>query len=117
METEEEQLTDCDFFPTICRWLEWFKSDGGLEPITEQPLGSFVSDVDVSQYDYSDSTPVSLGGSNTCPAPVSLPVSIAGGTGVSFEWTPVCNLATTLRPLFLTLIAMSALFAFTRAAS
>lgn len=86
--------TDCEFMPTVCAWLDWFKTPAEMpEPDMPQP----VDDDFVQQYS------VSFGGS--CPAPRTVDTQF--GT-LSLSWQPLCDLASIIKYL---VIASASLYA------
>jgi hypothetical protein len=114
LEEQGDDLIDCDLLPTLCDFIDWFMDDGGEPPLEPADLSGFITEHDVSEYDFSSAAPVSLGGSGSCPADETL--SIMNST-IDFSWQPICDTVTSLRPWFLMMVSLSGLFAFTRAAS
>lgn len=92
---EAEQLTDCLFFPTLCEWLEWTREEP-VEPTDD--LSGLLKEVSVSNRSYTIT-----GGAAACPAPLSLNLAQFGNREVSYQ--PLCDLASTMRPLYLALMA------------
>lgn len=78
--------TDCDFMPTVCAFIEWFK-----DPI-EMPEPEFP---EVADEDFERSHTVSFGGA--CPAPTAINTQLFGT--VYFNWQPLCDLAGFIRYL------------------
>jgi len=75
--------TDCDFMPTVCAFLEWFKEDDlGDDPDLKQIMHDFEP----------TNTNFSVTGSKTCPAPYSIYIGLVDRTfDLSFE--PACTFA------------------------
>lgn len=89
-----ELPTDCEFMPTVCAWLEWFKTPFDA-PDVDMPV---ITDEDYSQeYAYSISA--------SCPADYVINISIF--PPVPFSWQPFCDLAVMIKPL---VIGSAALF-------
>jgi len=86
--------TDCEFMPTVCAWLDWFKTPA---PMPEPDMPQVVDDE--FQQEYS----VSFGGS--CPVPRTVDTQF--GT-LSMSWEPLCNLASIIKYL---VIASASLYA------
>lgn len=78
--------TDCEFMPTVCAFIEWFKSPVEL-PEPEFP--------EVADEDFERSHTVSFGGA--CPAPTAINTQLFGT--VYFNWQPLCDLAGFIRYL------------------
>lgn len=79
--------TDCDFFPTICEFINWFKSPPtGPEPDFSQVMGD-----DPQGREY-----VFPGGSGSCPAPYALTVM---GSPQEFSYEFICDFAVQLSTL------------------
>lgn len=91
---ELEIPTDCEFMPTVCAWLDWFKTPA---PMPEPDMPQVVDDEFRQEYT------VSFGGS--CPAPRT--VESQFGT-LSLSWQPLCDLAAIIRYL---VIASASLYA------
>lgn len=83
--------TDCAFFPTLCKWLDWTQEDAGDEP----DLNKIINDADDFEREYKIT-----GGAASCPAPYKLTIPFFAKTfDVSYQ--PFCDFATYLRYLFL----------------
>jgi len=91
---ELEIPTDCEFMPTVCAWLDWFKTPA---PMPEPDMPQVVDDEFRQEYT------VSFGGS--CPAPRTVDTQF--GT-LSLSWQPLCDLASIIRYL---VIASASLYA------
>lgn len=90
--------TDCDFHPTLCKWLDWTKE----EP--EQPddnLSNLLKEVPIASKTFTIS-----GGAAACPAPLVLNLSQFGSREVSYQ--PLCDLASTMKFLYLALMSFAA---------
>lgn len=81
-----EQLTDCDFMPTVCTFLTWVQepftpptTGDDLPPLTEIPAPS----INMS------------GSSGSCPAPITVNTAFVGSIEVSYQ--PLCDFAAYLR--------------------
>ena len=91
-------LSDCSFFPTLCAWLNWTQQ----EP--EQPQDqsdSIFSEVSIQQQEFL----ITASGSG-CPAPIELNLDIFGNHQVKYD--SFCELATRVKPLYLTFMAFFA---------
>lgn len=87
----KETPTDCAFFPTLCKWLDWTQEDVGDEP----DLDKIINDADDFEREYKIT-----GGAASCPAPYKLTIPFFAKTfDVSYQ--PFCDFATYLRYLFL----------------
>lgn len=78
---------DCDFFPTLCEWLSWFKDYEEPEPIDYSEI---IRD-DFEPVDYVFDVP-----SGSCPEPIVIDIGILGGT-VDFSFDLICEYAETIR--------------------
>lgn len=87
-----EVPTDCNFMPTVCRFIEWFTAP---DPAEEPDLSKLISDIEIER-DFSVGSETA-----SCPAPFKIPLSWFGEVEVSLD--PFCNLADALRPLLLAL--------------
>lgn len=75
--------TDCDFMPTVCAFLEWYRDDDDPE---EPDLSVLIDDRDFTK------TYTISGGSKQCPPDFEFTVDFIGRTyGLSFE--PACDFA------------------------
>ena len=86
---EKDPETDCEKFPNSAGCLELGAPPTGDE-VGTKAIESVI-------------TPVSMG-SSTCPSDVSLP------KGAKFSWAPVCDFATSLRPVIIALAWLAAAF-------
>ena len=90
--------TDCDFHPTLCKWLDWTKEEP-QEP--DDNLSALLKEVPIS-----NKTHTITGGSAACPAPLVLNLSQFGSREVSYQ--PLCDLASTMKYLYLALMSFAA---------
>lgn len=90
--------TDCDFMPTVCAFIDWFKQEP-TEP--DDDLTGLLREVPIVNEIYTIT-----GGIAACPAPLVLDLAQFGGREVSYQ--PLCDLATTMKPLYLALMAFAA---------
>lgn len=91
---EIEIPTDCDFMPTVCRFLEWFQEP---DPETSQ-------DIDFTQLiDTIDIEREFQVGSSTAACPAPFQISLAWVPSVEVSLQPFCDLADLLRPFLLSL--------------
>lgn len=90
--------TDCDFMPTVCAFLEWFK-DEPTEP--DDNLPDLLREVPIV-----NKTHTITGGAAACPAPLVLDLSVFGSREVSYQ--PLCDLASTMKYLYLALMSFAA---------
>lgn len=75
--------TDCDFMPTVCAFLDWFKNDDTPD---DPDLSALIDNRDFTE------TYSITGGSKQCPADYEFTVDFIGRTyGLSFE--PACDFA------------------------
>lgn len=83
--------TDCDFMPTICSFLDWFKDDN----IPEDPdLAKIINDEDFER-NYSIDF-----GDNSCPQPISIDIAFLDKT-IELSYEPACDLMGYARPFVL----------------
>lgn len=93
-----EMPVDCDLFPTACAWMEWTKQEPE-EP--EDNLSDLLQEVPVNKETYTIT-----GGAAACPAPIVLNLAQFGSRQVSYQ--PLCDLASTMKYLYLALMAFAA---------
>ena len=89
---------DCDFMPTVCAFLEWFKGEP-TEP--EDNLPDLLREVPIVSETFTIT-----GGAAACPAPLVLDLSVFGSREVSYQ--PLCDLASTMKYLYLALMSFAA---------
>lgn len=92
-----EVPTDCEFMPTVCEWLAWFK-----EPIP-------MPEVDLptpEDQDFEESYSASFGGG--CPPPRQIALTLF--PPVQFSWEPLCDFAGYLKFLVVGGAALMAAF-------
>lgn len=92
-----EVPTDCEFMPTVCEWLAWFK-----EPIP-------MPDVELptpEDQDFEESYSASFGGG--CPPPRQIALTLF--PPVQFSWQPLCDFAGYLKFLVVGGAALMAAF-------
>lgn len=99
---ELEIPTDCDFMPTVCAFLDWFK-EPNPELEQEQDLAQLINDVDYER-NYSISF-----GENSCPAPIEINVIFLNKT-VQLSYEPACQLAVYAKPFVLISAYIFAIF-------
>lgn len=81
--SESDIPTDCDFMPTVCAFIDWFKDDDTPD---EPDLSALIDD-----RDFTESYNIS-GGSKQCPPDYEFTIDLVGRTyGLSFE--PACDFA------------------------
>ncbi|MEM3789168.1 MAG: virulence factor TspB C-terminal domain-related protein [Candidatus Bathyarchaeia archaeon] len=90
---ELEIPTDCDFMPTVCAFLDWFK-EPNPELDQEQDLAQLINDEDFER-NYSINF-----GVNVCPAPIEINVIFLNKT-VQLSYEPACELASYAKPFVL----------------
>lgn len=81
--------TDCDFMPTVCRFLDWFQAD---EPVDDpyEELSGLTMDLEI------DTDDVHIGDSNaSCPQPYEIALTWVPAVSVSYQ--PFCDLASAVR--------------------
>ena len=91
----------CDWASVVCDWLEWTKKDDGQkEPLPE-------TDVQLPTNGWSSGV-----GEGSCPAPEQFDVNLGelGGGDGEFSWQPLCDTATMLRPVLITVASIVAFF-------
>ena len=96
--TTSEIPTDCDLFPTACAWMEWTKEEP-QEP--DDNLSDLLKEVPISKETFTIT-----GGAAACPAPIVLNLSQFGSREVSYQ--PLCDLASTMKFLYLALMSFAA---------
>ena len=89
---------DCDLFPTACAWMEWTQEEPD-EP--DDDLSELLQEVPIVSETFNIT-----GGSATCPAPLVLNLSQFGSREVSYQ--PLCDLASTMKFLYLALMSFAA---------
>lgn len=75
--------TDCDFFPTLCEWLDWFRDD---VPPEEPDFDELLLD-DVGEVEFTFN-----GGSGSCPAPLDISLTVFSKT-VQLKYDVICDYA------------------------
>ena len=75
-----EVPTDCEFMPTVCEFIAWFKTPA---PMPEPDMPEAVDD------DFQQTYSASFGGA--CPAPRTVHTDNFGTLSIS--WQPICDLA------------------------
>lgn len=93
-----EPPIDCDLFPTACAWMEWTQ-EPPEEP--DDDLSKLLKEVPVV-----NETFTITGGAAACPAPLVLNLSQFGSREVSYQ--PLCDLASTMKYLYLALMSLAA---------
>lgn len=89
--------TDCDFHPTICAFIDWFKT---TEPLPEHP--------DLPVEDIGPETFNSGLGSGSCPAPVQFSFQ---GRSMEYSYDTACDVAVDIfRPIVIMLANVIAAF-------
>lgn len=90
----------CGWATVVCDFIDWFKDgDGEDVALPEKEL-----EIQPSQW----SSGISGG---SCPAAEAVTVGVAGVSGdISFDWQPLCTLATSLRPFLIAICMMVAAF-------
>lgn len=86
----KETPTDCAFFPTLCKWLDWTQEDVGDEP----DLAKIINDEDFER-----SYTVNFG-DNSCPQPISIDIAFLDKT-IELSYEPACDLMGYARPFVL----------------
>lgn len=89
--------TDCDFMPTVCKFIDWVKQPFEEE---EPDLSELIGDDDFTKS-------VTFSGNSSCPGPTT--INTAFGTQV-FDWTPGCEWAAMLKPLIILGALLAALY-------
>lgn len=87
--------TDCEFMPTVCAWLEWFKTPFEPPADDEMPV--------IEDQDFERNYTFNL--SASCPAPYTINLTLF--PPVQFQWDPFCDFAVMIRPL---VVGSAALF-------
>lgn len=88
LETASDQLVDCEFMPTVCAFLEWFKTD---VPLLEPPE---VPTQDLAGVEQSWSSGF---GSGSCPGVIG--TTNFQGQLIQYDVTPACTFAGWIRPI------------------
>lgn len=83
----------CDWFPTLCEWLNWTTGDGGVPPDDDSDGSELFDGLDLQEIDLSDfeTVDMSLEGSSVCPEPIVINIAFFDK---SFEisYQPLCDL-------------------------
>ncbi len=87
LDTQTEEIIDCEFMPTVCEFLAWFKEEKPLEEDPELPTK------DISDMEKSWSS--GLGG-GSCPSPVTTSFQ---GQQIVYSYAGACNMAGYISPL------------------
>ncbi len=89
--------TDCDFMPTVCKFIDWVK-----EPFTEQDpdLSQLIEDQDFAES-------VTISGNAACPAPTIIDTSRGS---FEFSWQPACTWAGMIKPLVIIAALIAAIY-------
>lgn len=88
----------CEWAETVCQAIEWFRSEDDEYEKPEVPW----EDLPVEQQEWSSGI-----GGGTCPAPVTVSVSVAGqSASPQFEMQPVCDFANMMRPLVIAIATL-----------
>lgn len=88
--SQQEWPAFCDWATTVCDWINWTKE---TEPLDEV-------EVPWEEAPIVESTWTSGFGGGSCPQPVSFSVSLGGYlASPTFEYQPICQFATTMRPV------------------
>lgn len=94
----KETPTDCAFFPTLCKWLDWTQ-EKPTEP--DDDLSGLLKEVPIVSETFTIT-----GGVAACPAPMVLDLSVFGSREVSYQ--PLCDLASKMKYLYLALMSFFA---------
>lgn len=94
----KETPTDCAFFPTLCKWLDWTQ-EKPTEP--DDDLSGLLKEVPIVSETFTIT-----GGVAACPAPMVLDLSVFGSHEVSYQ--PLCDLASKMKYLYLALMSFFA---------
>lgn len=89
-----EYPTDCEFMPTVCRFIDWF-TEPDPEQGTEPDFSQLIDTIDIEREFTVGSTTAA------CPAPFH--ISLAWVPSVEVSLQPFCDLADLLRPFLLSL--------------
>lgn len=93
--SDVEIPTDCAFHPTLCKWLDWTQETPDEPDLDLKPL---LKETNVEMKTFTI-----IGSDAACPAPIAMDLSFLGNREVSYQ--PLCDLATTMKPLYLALMA------------
>lgn len=96
---QPEQITDCDFMPTVCNFIEWVKTPEAAPADLEMP--SIGSDDLVKTYSGPSLT-------TSCPAPFTVNTGFMGS--VSIPVNALCDLASLIKYLVLSAAGLLAAF-------
>ena len=96
-QTTIEVPTDCDFMPTVCKFIEWVKTPFNPE---EPDFSQFIEDNDFTQE-------VNFSGNATCPPPIVISTSRGN---FEFSWQPACDWALLIKPLVILAALIGALY-------
>lgn len=94
--------TDCDFMPTVCRFIDWF-TESDTQPDPDQEIRDMVQIYEDGGRD------VIVGpDSGACPLPRTIELSLV--PSVEFSFQPFCDLATAVRFWLLAIAAFSSAY-------
>jgi len=97
IQPKTEIPTDCDFMPTVCKFIEWVKTPFNPE---EPDFSQFIEDKDFTQE-------VNFSGNATCPPPTVISTSRGN---FEFSWQPACDWAVLIKPLVILAALIGALY-------
>lgn len=90
----------CSWAGVVCDFIDWFKKPG------ETDVDLPEREIEVNSSGWTSGV-----GDGSCPAAQEFSVSIAGTTGrAAFEFQPLCDFATTMRPILIAVCSLIAVF-------
>lgn len=92
----EPQKIDCELFPTACAWMDWTQ-ESPVEP-PDADLSGLLQEINVTMKTHNIT-----GIAAACPAPIDLDLGIYGSPKIKYD--PFCDLAITMKPFYLALMA------------
>lgn len=91
----------CNWATTVCDFIDWVRAE---DTPSDNPEVEWEEELPPVQSDWSSG----LGG-GSCPPPVTFTISVAGGSASpEFSYEPICNFATTMKPVVIALAAIVA---------
>lgn len=84
-QTQQHQLTDCAFFPTLCKWIDWTQQP----PPSDADLPALIPVTDLENIEQKKDVRF---GTAVCPTPSKIYIATIGKT-VEFDWAFICQIA------------------------
>lgn len=112
-EGQTDTLFGCEIFPEVCEFFDWFREGEDFALDDTAPAGT-TQTYDADSYADFNGSPISIGGTSSCPAPYNFDVF---GSTYGMDYQPFCDLSSMLNPLLLAISTMVGIFYFVRIVS